>query len=324
MKLMHAYSIAVYSAQECTLYDSSKTANLVDCYSLNNDPLPNTSQLELIQRSLTLDYPIDVSRIIILVPDAWLSVSQHRIDHLIPSSLLPLAALSYAVEATFSPPDSLLFSYQYEVLPEQQSQLTTFACSSEWAKQLCLPFQSIAKSCLLMPMGQWEAIALRNRSWSYCFPRALSVYQPEKSKRLKARRLCWCLIVVSLLVQGVASICFLSLHQKSTQALIARQKIQATQSAWSSMDDSNGFSASVLNLVQALPMSARLECFESEAQQASLQMTLPIQDFKLLLEAWRLQNPDWLWNVEQQPHRFVSPTVQKEEVVDVSIKVFKN
>tara|TARA_R110001606_G_scaffold77338_4_gene178705 strand:- start:1785 stop:2759 length:975 start_codon:yes stop_codon:yes gene_type:complete len=323
MKLMHAYSIAVYSAQECTFYDSSKTANLVDFSLLNNEPLPNSSQLELIQRSLTLDRSIDACRIIILVPDAWLSVSQHRIDHLIPSLLLPLAALSYAVETTFSPPDSLLFSYQYELLPEQQSQLTTFACSSEWAQQLCLPFQSIAQSCLLMPIGQWEVIHSRNRSWSSCSQRALSVYQPEKSKRLKARRLCWSLVVFSLLVHSVASVYFFFLHQESAQALIARQKIQATQSAWSLIDDSNEFSASVLNLVQALPMSARLGYFESEAQRASLQMTLPTQDLELLLEAWHQQNPDWRWEVEQQPHRFASPTNQKE-VVDVSIEVFKN
>ena len=323
MKLISDYSVAVYSAQECTLYNSRKAANLVD-FSLSSDDSPlDSQQLNIIQQGLVVDQDLNLSRIIILVPDAWLSVSQHRIDHLIPHSLRPLAALSYAVETTFSPPDSLLFSYQYEVLSAQQSQLVVFACSSTWAEQLCLPFQSIAKDCLLMPMRQWEAIRLRNPSWLSCSQRALSMYQPEKRKCLKARRLCWYLVFFSLLVNSVASIYFFSLHQQSAQSLIVRQKIQATQSAWSTVYNSNEFSESVLKLVQALPRSARLGYFESEDKRSFLQMTLPVQDLNLLLVEWYRQNPDWRWEVEQQPYHLSSPVSQKE-VVDVSIEVFEN
>ena len=127
MKLMSAYSVAVYSAQTCTLYDPSQASNLASLRSSSNAPPPDPQQLDSIQQDLVVDQDFNCSRIIVLVPDAWLSVSQHRVDHLIPSPLRPLAALSYAVETTFSPPDSLLFSYQYEALSSQQSQLVVFA-----------------------------------------------------------------------------------------------------------------------------------------------------------------------------------------------------
>ena len=322
MKLMSAYSVAVYSAQACTFYDSNKAVSSEDLSSLNNDPPPDSQQLNTIQQSLTIHSESHFSRIIILVPDTWLSVSQHKVDHLIPSSLQPLAALSYAVETIFSPPDTLMFSYQYDVLLAQQSQLTVFACSSEWAEQLCLPFQSIGNACLLMPLGQWVEIQSRARSWSSCAQRALSVYQPEKQKHLKARRLCWYLVFFSLLVHSVASVYFFSLHHQSAQTLMARQKIQATQSTWSTAHNSNEFSQSVLSLVQALPRSARLEYFESEDKRSFLQMTLPVQDLNLLLVEWYRQNPDWQWEVEQQPYYLSSPMSQKE-VVDVSIEVFE-
>lgn len=323
MKLMSAYAVAVYSAQACTLYDPSQASNLASLFSSSNASAPDPQQLDSIQQGLVVDQDLNCSRIIVLVPDAWLSVSQHRVDHLIPSPLRPLAALSYAVETTFSPPDSLLFSYQYEALSSQQSQLVVFACGSEWAETLCLPFQSIAKTCLLMPIGQWRAIQSRTRSWGSCSQRALSVYQPEKRKRVKARRLSWCLVVLSLLIHSVASAYFVSLHQKLEQALVARQKIQKSQSAWSSTNNDNAFSSSVLSLVQALPMSARLGYFESEGQRAFLQMTLPSQDLELLLLAWRQNNPGWRWEVEKLPHDLVSPVVKKE-VLDVSIEVFKS
>jgi hypothetical protein len=323
MKLMSDYSVAVYSAQECTFYGSSKAISSVDSSLSSHTSQPDSQQLNSLQQTLVFDQNLNFSRIIIVVPDAWLSVSRHRVDHLIPSSLRPLAALSYAVETTFSPPDTLMLSYQYEVLAAPQSELTVFACSSEWGEQLCLPFQRIAKACLLIPLSQWGAMPLRTRSWTSCSRRALSVFHPEKEKRLKARRLCRYLIVLSVLVNSLASVCFISLHQQSVQAQAARQQIQAIQSAWSSTYSTNKFSESMLSLLQALPMSARLAHFESENQRAHLQMTLPAPDLELLLEEWRQQNPDWRVDVEQQPHTLFSPMSPKE-VVDVSIDVFKS
>lgn len=323
MKLLSDYSVAVYSAQECKLYNSSKVACLADFSAFINAPRPDSQQLYAIHQRLKIGQELNGSRIIILVPDAWLSVSQHRVDHLIPVSLRPLAALSYAVEATFSLPENLLFSYQYEPLSAQQSLLSVYACSCEWAEQLVLPFLSIPKTYLLMTISQWQAMSSRKRSWSSCSFCSLSLYQPEKAKRVKARQLFWCLVVLSLVLNSTASVYFLSLDQNTTYMRIARQTIQNTQSAWSSTHSANAFSASALDLIQALPRSARLEYFESRAQRAFLQMTLPARDLELLLVTWRQHKPDWRWEVKQRPHHPTSPITQKE-VVDVSIKVFKS
>lgn len=322
MKLLSDYSLAVYSAKECKLFKSRDAANLAGLSSLNNDPRPSSQSLEFIQQGLQIDREDIASRVIILVPDTWLSVSQHRIDHQIPSSLLPLAAMSYAVETTYSVPDSLLFSYQYQELSAQQSLLTVYACTNEWADELCLPFSSKSKTCLLMSVSQWTEIQSRKMSWHVCSEWALSKYNPEKEKRLKAKRLYWSLVVFSLLLHIVASTYFFSLDQESTDIQLARKTIQATQSSWASNRHSEDFSSSILGLIQTLPASARLGHFESKDRRAFLQMTLPAADLQLLLAEWRQHNPDWQWEVEQKPHRIDAPATQKE-VVDVSIEVFK-
>lgn len=323
MKLLSEYFLAVYSAKECNVFKSRDAANLADLSSLNNDPRPSLQELESIKQGLDIDQEDIASRVIILVPDAWLSVSQHRIDHQIPSALLPLAAMSYAVETTYSAPDAVLFSYQYKELSAQQSLLTVYACTNEWAEALCLPFESMGKTCLLMPVSQWTSIQSRKMSWHTCSEWALSKYNPEKEKRLKARRLCWSLVVFSLLLHIVASAYFFSLDQESTDMQLARKTIQESQSSWASNRHSDDFSSSILSLVQTLPTSARLGHFESKDQRAFLQMTLPATDFQLLLAEWRQKNPDWQWEVEQKPHRIDVPATQKKEVVDVSIEVFK-
>jgi len=323
MKLMPTYSVALYSAQKCLFFDSAETAELADCVPLNDGPLPDPEQLKLIQQTLSLERMSSASRMIVLVPDSWLCVSQHSIDHLIPFSLLPLAALSYAVETTFSPPEKVMFSYQQAILPGQHTQLTVFACSAEWAEQLCLPFQSCEKSCLLMSQGQWFDRQSRILSWSFCVQRALSLFQPDKAKRKKARRLWGVLLMLSVLIHGVASVYFLSLQQHSAQALIARQKILVAQSDWASAQESNTFSETILRLVQALPRSARLAYFDGGASLVSFKLTLPKLDFDLLLDNWKKQHPDWRWQIERQPY-YLSSTMDQGEVVDVSISVFEN
>jgi hypothetical protein len=324
MKLMPTYSVAVYSAQKCLYFDSAEAVRFADLMPVSDDTIPDSHQLKSIQQTLSLEGAPSTSRIIVLVPDSWLSVSQHRIDHPISSSLLPLAALSYAVETTFSPPESVMFSYVQEALPAKHTQLTVFACSNEWAQQLLEPFQLLAKSCCMIPQGQWVDKKSRAYSWLLCTQRALSLYQPDKEKRKKARRLWGYLLLLSLLIHSVASVYFWTLQQHSEKALMTYQKTRLVQSDWVlAQEEDNIFSESVLGLVQALPKSARLGQFDGSASFASFKMVLPKQELDLLLGRWQKQRPDWRWEIEQSPY-YSSLTMNQEEVVGVSISVFEN
>lgn len=334
MKLMNAYSVAVYSAQKCTIFDGSDVDQIICSCPQGQEFLPDSTQLKSIQNKILLNNASvndstfndcifnDNTKIVVIVPDDWVSISQHRIDHIVPTALAPLAALSYAVETTFSAPETLLFHYQHTVQEGKQTQLTVFACSSEWATQLCLPFQALGASCLLMCQTQWFDVSVRNRSWSALLKKSLSVYQPNKEKHKRAKRLWLTLIALSLLIHSGAYSYFLTLQQQTEFALMDRQKVLAFKSGWESAQTSSAFVEVAIALVQALPASVRLAQFDADSEQAVLQVTLPRSELAPLTNLWR-HNDSSLQFKWDQTSDGDTVEVSGEEVIDVSISISK-
>jgi len=325
MLLTCDYSVVVYSTHKCVICTPTDAEEVLNEYVSNNDASPDVDQLKTIQKAALLTCDSLQSRLVILVPDNWISVSDHPIDHIIPSSLLPLAALSYAVETTFAPPDSLLLSYQQEALPSKQARLTVFACSCSWAKQLYSPFEPQAKSYLVMTFGQWRDGSSRVSSWSQCSKRALSRYEPDREKRQKNNRLWLVLGVLTVFIHGLGYGYYVLLQQRVEALRESRQGVIDAQTSWLSSNEPGSFVLSGLSLIQALPKSARLTLFESgkekgAARQIFFQMTVPKQDLDSLLIHWRKQYPDWRWEVKDITQK-VSTMLPKQEVVDVSISV---
>ena len=320
MRLTSAYSVAVYHAEYCTFYESSTAPALarLDPF-FSQDIRPDSHQLALIQSTIVTRRKNKPTRLIVLVPDAWLSTSQCQIDHLVPVSLLPLAALSYAVETTFLPPETLSFSFQQHSLPNQFAELAIFACSNEWRKQLCEPFKRPSHPCLLIPFSQWNSMPERSRSWSQCQKKALATYQPDKPQRRVNRLLWWSLLMASVLINGSASAYFLTLQQQSAQTLIERQQILNQQTTWSSSRVDHPFIETLLAMVQSLPRSVRIVSMTHVDANATLLMTLPQQVLTDLLNQWQSQTPTWQWRIEST----VVSASNRTEVVDVSIHVFE-
>ena len=324
MKLTMSYLVALYSTQKCTLYDDIDVDKLVaDSYQSPN-LAPSFSQVASIQKTLSLNGTIAIPRVIILVPDSWISVSQHILDHLVPTPLLPLAALSYAVETTFSTPETLLFNYQEETTTSKQTQLTVFACSAEWAEQICLPFKSRKMSCLLMSVTQWKN--LRSRSWAYLAKNALSIYQPDYRKHQTRKRLWICLVLLSLLIHSLAYGYFSFLGQRLHQTILEKKNIVAIQSTWESSQESNRFATSVLTLIQGLPMSVRLTSFDAKDQSATFNLTLSKYEFERLLVNWQEAFPHWHWEVTEPPqvHSQSPSSALNGEVIDVFISIVES
>ncbi|MFT2098465.1 hypothetical protein ACMUMQ_08935 [Marinomonas sp. 2405UD66-6] len=327
MKLIKPYSVALYGAEQCTLYNRNEIDKWIDTSLQSSDFIPDSSQLILLQKALSLSECKVTSRVVILIPDHWLSVSNHVLDPLTPSSLLPLAALSYAVESTFSAPETVLFSFRKALLEDKRIQLTVFACSEEWRKQLSSPFQSKNVSCLIVPISLWQSTKPSLRSWSALSKYALSSYQPDYKKRQHMKRLWLCLLLFSVSIHCIAYGYFLSLEQRIHQSLTDRQVLLERQSAWASHQEPNDFVLSTLRLMQALPTSVRLVSFDGQNQQADFQLTLMQEEFEPLLARWQQRFPNWRWQVSelhQTSNDVLSPFESSKEVLDVFISVFES
>lgn len=335
MKLMTAYSVALYTAQNCILFDRSNVNEIVDPRPQDQGLTPDSTQLDVIQKNISINRPPfnndtanngfvnNNSNIVIVVPDNWISVSHHRVDHILPDALAPLAALSYAVETTFSAPDSLMYHYQQMELEEKQTQLTVFACSSEWATQLCSPFQALGASCLLMSQTQWSDLTVSNPSWSSIRKHALSMYQPDIEKNKRVKRRCVFLLLFSLILHTGAYLYLLVLQQQTQAVIEARQQTLALKSDWESDQKSTPFLESILVIVQALPNSIRLVQFDVGFDYAVLQVTLSQLDFASLIDRWRQDHSSWRFEWEHVS--YVQPIgMNDEEVMDVAISIFEN
>ncbi|MCB5162309.1 hypothetical protein [Marinomonas algarum] len=319
MKLMSPYFVALYTPQHCVLYTSLEASKTVLPSSasdkddhdrfLDYATSPDPSRLASIQDTVffhnkkqSFDARFKTKRLIIRVPDDWLSVSSHAIDHVIPATLLPMAALSYAAEATFLPPDAILLSQQQEIMAESAANLTVFACSKEWARQLTKPFKDRAKHSLLVPESQWLAMSALppRKKWRACLSCALVPFQSDKVQRQKARRLWIILLLASLLINTVAATSWLLFHQRSHQAIAAQQAFVSHQDDALSLSRADDFIEPVLSLTQALPRSAQLIEFNAETDHAFLHMRLPRQGLKDLQSKWQKQYPKWQWSIDIQ------------------------
>ncbi|MEO9276024.1 hypothetical protein ABFY09_14400 [Marinomonas sp. 5E14-1] len=327
MKLIKPYSVALYSADKCTFYDRNEIEKRIDTSLQSSDFIPDSSQLFAMQKTLFINDCKVKSRAVILVPDHWLSVSKHVLEPLTPSSLLPLAALSYAVESTFSAPETVLFSFRKALVEDKQIQLSVFACSAEWNKQLVSPFQSKNVSCLIVPISLWQSTKPSLRSWSALSKYALSSYQPDYKKSQQMKRLWLCLLLFSVSIHSIAYGYFLSLEQRIHQSLTERQSLLERQSAWASYQEPNDFVLSTLRLMQALPTSVRLVSFDGQNQQADFQLTLTQEEFEPLLISWQQRFPNWRWQVSelhQTSSDVLSLSESSKEVLDVFISVFES
>lgn len=326
MKLIKSYSLALYSAEQCTLYNKNEIDKQVDLSPQSSDFIPDALQLVAIQQSLALENWAAESRIVILVPDHWLSISNSILDSSTPPSLMPLAALTYAVESTFSTPEMVWFNYQKKRLEDNRIQLSVFACSEEWSKQLCSPFSSKNASCLIVPVSLWQNIKPRSRRWSTLSRHALSHYQPDHEKQRTCKRLWCCLLVLSVLVHSLAYGYFSSLEQRIHLLLTDRQSLLERQTAWATHQDSNDFVFSVLGLMQELPTSVRLVSFDGGSQQADFQLTLTQEEFAYLFSRWEQDFPHWHWQVFesfQAANSISLPVESNQEVLDVFVSVFE-
>ncbi|MBJ7538081.1 hypothetical protein [Marinomonas transparens] len=323
MTLISSFFVAVYSTTQCSLFDSHKVPIASGLLPPGDALVPDASRIEAMQNRLFSEQNERIKNVVVVVPDDWLSISEHEVDHLIPPKLAPLVALTYAVEDAFAPPENLRFSYRQKVVQGQHTRLMVFTCTGEQADLFCSPFKQRGMSCLLVPHKQWLNAQREKKPWRWFVQQSLQAYQPEKEKRQEFRRLIACLASISLLVNLIAYLCFDSWNKQSRDVLFERQQIMVTQSSWSSNDSLHSASDIALKLTQGLPISVRLNSVEGNALTAVVMLTLAEDDAALLLDSWREKQPEWQWKMERLSSDEPLSGGQ-EEVVDVAISISKN
>ena len=323
MKLRTTYSVAVYAADNCQFYKNNNTVCDTELLSNDDDTLPNSTQLEKLQKPLLHTEAIDCHRVLILVPDNWLSISTHQVERHTPNELLPLAAMSFAAESTFSPPESLLFHYDQRRIEKQSITLEVTACSIEWARLLAKPFDNRGIPYLVMSFTQWSRLKTGTKSWSYLTQQSLSIFQPDRHKRIKQKRLWIGLIVSSVVLHCAAYFYQSSLYVQSQQLAFERHASLDKYAIWRNQQQSSEFVATALNFAQSLPKKTRLTAFEGTERGVSLQVMLLKEERAELLARWRQQYPSWRWIVNDIKPIAPSLTIN-EEVINVSLSIFQN
>ncbi len=316
MALVLNYSIALFSGQACQLFHSSEYHELLPRLVT---PEPSNPSVEKINECLQ-DFDFEsldcVSRLLILVPDEWLSVTQHSLDHPVSARLLPLAALSFAVESTYATPDNTLYAFQHKTASNLDTQLTVYACSKSWSEPLFSAFQQQGRHCILVAYSQFKHFP--SRSWSYCTGQQISGYHPEYEKQQRVRRYLWLGVVFSLAIHFVALGLYWYLEQAVESAGIGYQQVVDVTSNWLQDQQAPPFVSTALTLVQGLPATVRVEGFSVQREQADMRFSLPKSMLEMVMDNWQSAYPNWRWIVVQDSFS----TLDQEEVVNVSIQVF--
>jgi len=318
MALALNYSIALCSGQACQLFHSSEYRELLPRLEASESLTPSVESINACLQMFDFASLDSVSRLLILIPDEWLSVTQHSLDHPVSARLLPLAALSFAVEATYATPDNTLYAFQHKTTSNLDNQLTIYACSKSWSEPLFSAFQQQGRHCILIAYSQFKDFP--SRSWSYCTGQQISGYHPEYEKQQKVRRCLWLGVISSLMIHCLGVGLYWYLEQAAKSADMAYQQVMDVTSNWSQDQQASPFVLTALNMVQSLPDHVRVEAFQGHGEQAQIHFSLPHSMLKRVLDNWRSMHPQWRWKVEEN----ALLTVDQEEVVNVSVQVFRS
>ncbi|WP_394183098.1 hypothetical protein [Marinomonas posidonica] len=318
MALALNYSIALFSGQACQLFHSSEYRELLPRLSSSESSAPSAESINACLKGVDFASLDCASRLLILIPDEWLSVTQHSLDHPVSARLLPLAALSFAVESTYATPDNTLYAFQHKTASAHETQLTVYACSKNWSEPLFSAFQQQGRHCILVAYSQFKDFS--SRSWSYCTSQQISGYRPEYEKQQKVRRCLWLGVILSLVIHCLAVGLYWYLEQAAKSADMAYQQVMDVTSNWSQDQLASPFVLTALNMVQSLPDRVRVETFQGHGEQAQIHFSLPHAMLKRVLDNWRSMHPQWRWKVEKN----TLLTVDQEEVVNVSVQVFRS
>lgn len=316
MKSLSPDCVVFYSTSQCYVYDVRSLPKCLPFDAGDEKSVPSDAQIDQLQAELDDTYFANKTQILVVVPDAWLSISEHKIEHLLSSKLAPLAALTFAAETTFAPPESIYFYYHVTKLNKQSCQLKVIACSKQLLLTLSRPFKNRTRHCSLVSEQQW--IHRRHHYFAlYLLSlQGLTCYQPAEDKRKSTRNRWLCFVLLS----GVLHLGFIlffqysnGLHKKWMVDENAKHRVIPNV-----QPHKNTLVKTLLTTLRALPADVRLTSISSHQTKASVGLSLTRIRLQALLAEWRKEQPQWRWDIQStQPQAQIGA----QEVVDVELIV---
>ncbi|MEO9653646.1 hypothetical protein [Marinomonas sp.] len=314
------YCVALYSSTQCLIYP--KNFNLEDALEAQGtDPqIPTDDQLRALQaRCLVGRGKVKKAlkkRLVVLVPDHWITVIDHKIEKL-PKDVAPLAALSIAAESIFVPPEQISFAYRQHKHPEEGNFLKVFACPTSWCELLCEPFRVYSQSVWLMSYWQYQQAMKSAAPWRWFHRFKLAPYNPELETRQQLKVKLYSLLGLSLVLHLLG---WIGLNWITPAQVVTTSNIQEAQEDRTSPSNNRHQLASVVVLAQNLPETMHLQTLEADFQHAHLEVTAPLTRLEELIKNKATEFPQWEWNIEFL-HRHPSAYPNQQEVVDAKIVV---
>ena len=316
MKRISPDCVVFYTVSQCYVYTSKSWSEALRFDVEDTSPVPNDEQIKLLQLNLNHKVLAAKRQVLIVVPNSWLSESDHQITHSLSKKLAPLAALAFASETTFAPPSEIFFHHSVAKLNKDVFQLHVIACSKMLMELLSLPFQA-AQRCQLVSLQQWKTQSSRRLARYTWHHYELAKYQPEEDRRRGSRQRWLAFILASMSLHLLLLGYFYTLDREHNQQQVALQQ-QRTQSLILPQRGSV-FVSQLLTMLRALPKDIRVSSLHSEQLTATAYLALPGNRLAILLAQWRQDYPGWRWQILPQ-----NVLLESQEVVDVALRISKS
>lgn len=319
MKPIFPDCMVFYSPTSCLFYDSQHSLHQIDTYSNETSGMVSAEQVAQLQLQLDDSQLEQKAFALIVVPDAWLSISEHTLDHAVPKQLAPLAALAFAVETAFSSPDTLWFRYQL-FYDHKISKMRVMACTHSLAKQVCKPFHDRGMRCCLVSCQQWQAYQNKKFAVWRLAQQGLRPFDPELSRRRHHRTMWASFIVACMLLQTGLVMHDYRLHQELGALDEQLKMVQSRRQQAVSLPDNHPFLVHVLSKVRSLPTSVRLSSFSSNVNTADLVLSMPNAQLQPLLARWQDEEPRWRLKINKKAQD-QNAMDSRKEVMDVAVSI---
>ena len=310
------YCVALYSATQCLIHSKKRALSDLSAPSGGARQVPTAEQLTAMQEKLhwpSLKRPSGLKvPIVVLVPDHWLSIIDHKVPKLA-TKVAPLAALSVAAEHIFCPPEQIYFAYRQYKQVGGDNVLKVFACSEHWYELLCQPFLGRGQSVLLMSYWQYQQAIASPATWRWCKRFRLAKYQPLAAQQRQLKVKLYSLLVISLALHGGIAMGYVWLAPPAWSPTSVMHPQQPTVL-------SEGLLSQLLTWLGGLSAGVHLLSLQGDAQQAQVTISLPAPHLAALLNTARREQPDWLWQAQVIKHHAAAYPGQVE-VVDAQLSI---
>ncbi|GAB3484272.1 hypothetical protein [Marinomonas epiphytica] len=265
------YCMVWYTAQGCEVLPARQSPKNYASAQEASISAPDLEELATWQSQLSLTDIPSQSRVVVVIPNAWVSSSKHRLEYDLSSMVAPIAALSFAVESTFLAAENLAFSYQQYHTKNDGNMMQVDACDNQLRRQLCLPFWRHKSPVTLLSYNQYCLGLKQAKPLKWWRLNALQPYKPEQ-KRVRDYRSKWCVFALV--------ICALQLFLWVGKVGLTREapRQQIVKASANDINESPSLVQNALLLSQSLPTSSRVRAVEVTAQSASIFASMPTQD----------------------------------------------